>query len=111
MNGDIGSEDWVQKAKQATFTFCMRKSVSNSTESAFRMDSFLPKAFKMHKVIECIFNTEHRSKWELQTVVYDRKPRVADANCLVYEVYSLGKGMMGFSARDFLEKGISLWDG
>ena len=41
------------------------------------METYLPKAFKMHKLVQCIYNQEHRMKWETNTEVYDKKARVS----------------------------------
>ena len=89
----------------------MRKPLSDSTEIAARMECHLPKAFKIHKVVRCIYLPEHRMHWEFNFDAYDKTPRVPDANCLLYELYSRGKKHFGVAQRDFLEKGVQLWDG
>ena len=58
----------------------MRKPKPNSTETGFRIDTYMPKAFKMHKLAEVIYNTDHRMKWETATVVYDKVDRVPGTN-------------------------------
>ena len=90
---------------------CMRKPIANSTETAFRIDTYLPKAFKMHKLVECIYSVKHRMKWEAATVVYDKVDRHPGCNELIYEYYTCGKNMFGVAARDFHDKGVCLMDG
>jgi hypothetical protein len=89
----------------------MRKPIPNKTEIGCRMECHLPKAFKLHKAVRCIYDDAHRLKWEQNMEVYEKKERVPDSNGLIYELYTLGKKLFGASARDFLEKGIMLWDG
>ena len=99
--------------KQANYKFFMRDSTGES-ECAFRCDCYLPKAFKVHKLVKVIYDPEHRMKWEANhgsMVVYDKKERVPNSNTLLYETYSKGKKMFGVAERDFYEKGVCLWDG
>ena len=87
----------------------MRKPLANSSESCFRAETHFPKAYKMQKLIKCVFDTKIRLQWETTTAVFFKN--YWDSKGLTSEKYTCGTSMLGVSPRDWLEKTFEFWDG
>ena len=102
---------WKQKEKNLHYRvqWMGPKAKSHLNLQTYRVDTYLPKAFKMDKVVRCIFDPALRKLWDRSLEKYQREELVPDTNSLLHFLLTEPERILNYNPINFVEKGFSFY--
>ena len=108
---EVLAKKWKLKEKNM-FNKVQYKAPRPSDHQQFqtwRVETYLPKAYKMEKVVRAIFEPAVRKIWDKNVVHYQKEPIIANANDLAYFLLSEPEKVLNYDPINFIEKGFHLF--
>mmetsp|Transcript_35609 Transcript_35609/g.54449 ORF Transcript_35609/g.54449 Transcript_35609/m.54449 type:complete len:254 (-) Transcript_35609:2-763(-) len=101
---------WELKLKTKGISYYLKKGGSdlNTSQPFFRSDITFNKAYKMDKVIKCIWETDHQKKWDACLQEAEFSPLREGVRSYGF-TYCQNKKQFTIQSRDFYEKGFSFY--